>query len=585
MNEAGERLPYDHHRGTDPLLRPCGRWRTWIFLGVNIAAFAAVNLFWQYLATGRWFDLSMEAYHRALTAPLSEMFLRPLSIFNYPWMITISAVLLAVIIFVPIVTAVLYHELVAMIFVLIVAGVGHATVLAFFQAGGCILAARTRLRSDMPFIASLLGLSPLGIYLYVFATVPADSPAAMPLQRWILCAPVGIAVLLAILATAAVLALAKITRFRPGALWPVLLAMLAAAVIMFYSSVGADELEYSLIAEELTGPKAMFQTTALEKWRADHDAIGLNSHTLRSRIEEDLQQRKGALIRRCEAFLESYEDSDRAAAVLWVHARVQSLLLDEAAYAGGLVKYSSTFTPADSRQTWRRLAEEYRGTPHAALALWRLGELAMRRGDAARADELLHDAAEQLRDLLARTADRFRADETSRMFAVAPDIPAQCNYEHYEDALLCVERLIWLMAQNNVLTDKRSAAALADYLKLNSQATDYLNRLEELAGRYENTEMGDNLKLAVAQGTADRHQRAQMLIQLAENKTTDAAIEANFALGRLAMNTAQWPELQLIEKLKRPEEYLKAIIAARDNPWQRRSASLLALIVCPKKRP
>jgi len=263
------------------------------------------------------------------------------------------------------------------------------------------------------------------------------------------------------------------------------------------------------------------------------------------------------------------------------------LLVDGAAYERGVVKYNLAFTTVESGETWRRLAREYPGTPHAALGAFRLGELAMRGGRAAEADELLHNAAEQLRALLAAEArpGGRRPEGASRMFASAPDIPAQRNYEHYEGALLSVERLIWLMAENKVLSDKRSAAALADYLTLNPQATTYSERLAELAGKHEGTEMGDNLKLAVAQATGDHHQRAEMLIQLAENKTTDAAIEANFALGKLALKTAQWPELQLIEKLKKPEEYLKAIIAARDNPWQRRAASLLAWRPDQPKRP
>ena len=591
MTEPTDQTGHDAPRSAAPLLRASGRVRTGIVLAVTLIGFAAVNAFWQYLVTGRWLDVSAAAYRRGLTTPLSEMFIQPLSIFNHPWMIVVSAMLLAAVMIVPILIAVLYHDLLAMLFVLVVAGIGHTTVLAVFLAGGCVLAARTRLRRDIPFLATLLGMAPLGVY---FASGVAGFPAPQPLQRWILSAPVVAAVLLAIVAAAAVLSLARLMRFRPGVLWPVLAVLLAGPMAIFYTKVGADELQYAVIANPLAGADALFESMTLEDWRKDNQAEGLNRYTLKTALAEDLDLRKRRLIQQCQRFLAVHAQSDRAAAVLWIEAQAHSLLLDEAAYEAayeeseeaGLVKYSAMFPLPASRATWQRLGQEYPGSPHAALAGWRLGELALRAGQVKQADERLQAAVGRLQALLADVAARRRGRQPATVFAPAEAVPAQRDHQYYEKALLAVERLAWLMEQNDALGDPKNAEALAAYLNLNPRAADYAERLAELAGRYESTRMGDNLKLAVAKATPNHYQRAEMLIALAENKTSDAAIEANFALGNLAMKTAQARVLSLIEKLREPEEYFKRVIDARENPWQRRAHDRLAWLAAqPKQAP
>jgi hypothetical protein len=577
---------YDHHRGSDPLLRPARRWRKITFLSLDFIGFAGVCVFWQYLATGRWLDLSVEAYRRGLTTRLSDVFAEPLSIFAHPWMILVCGMLLAAMFFLPIVMAVLYHEFYAMLMVLMVAGIGHLMGLALFQAAGCILAARTRLRSDMPFVATLLGMLPLGAYVYLFAFAVTDSPAALPLQRWILCAPVALAAMLSILGAAGVLALTKLTGFRPGVIWPVLVVFLGVPVAVFCTQVGPDELDYAVVAQPLAGPDSLLESVTLENWCNQNNAQGLNHHTLRNRITGDLEDRRGRLIDGCERFLAKYPRSDRASAILWVAAQASSLTLDEAAYNGGLVKHRASPPSASSRPFWLRLAEEYPGSPHAALAGWRLGELALRARQTKDAYEQLHTAADRLRALLADGIDATEEQEPGQMFSSMRAIPAERNLEYYENALLDVERLVWLMEQNGVLEDARSAEALSAQLALDPSSPDYGERLARLAGLYEDTNMGDNLKLAVAEATSDPYQKATMLIALSENQLTDAAIEANYALGRLAMKTAEAPALPLLTKLKSPDTYFKAVIAARDNPWQRRAAARLAWLAArPRTHP
>jgi len=192
---------FDHHRGAVPLLRPAGLERTALTVTVSLAAFAVVNSLWHYLGTGQWVDLSGGAFRDDLSGPLGQSFLQPLSVFSYPWMILVDGLLLGAIVFVPLTVAVLYRLIVAAVFVLVVALVGHAPVLAIMLAAGCLLATRTRWRSDKPFLAALLAMAPVAVYLGVFSSWGLDIGLA-PVQRVVLLAPVAAALVAAVAAVA-----------------------------------------------------------------------------------------------------------------------------------------------------------------------------------------------------------------------------------------------------------------------------------------------------------------------------------------------------------------------------------------------
>jgi len=561
---AGE--AYDHHKGSAPLLRPTNRWRTGLFLSINLAGFLLVNAFWLYLSSGKWADFSPAAYHRSLATPLGQVLIRPLSVFTHPWMILVLGLLLGVVV----------RLLVAGAFVSIIAVFGHAPVLAVAVGIGCLLAARTPLRSDMPFLAALLGLLPVAVYLYLFAFLGTDA-AALAGQQLVLSLPFFVGGVGAILSAAVVLALARVTGFRPGAIWPVLAVLLAAPAAMFYTRIGVDELQYALISDELAWSDEIFSPVLLRDWRLRHDAAGLTLAKLKVRIEGQLAQRRHELARRCEAFVARFPASRRVPAILWLQAQALSLQL----HAPGLeletpvVRFSASYPSQASAEIWRRLVTEYGQAPHAALARVRLGVMALRARQVDRAEKLLREAIRQLRSELSSMVNRrARATEFS-LFFPPPQQPPQA---YYSEMLLAAERLIWLIERNDLLTDPPAAEATAAYLQANPHQLDYRQRLGRLAETYEGTKMGDNLKLAVALATPNLYERAEMLILLAEDERTDSAIEANYHLGHLALRTREAPALGLVEKLKSPREYFQLVVAAPKNPWQELAAFHLAAL-------
>ena len=580
---GGKRQDRPGGRGT--LLRRTGRWRRWLNPAAALAAFAAANAFWTYLATGRWTQFSRAAYTRDLGTPLQETFLAPLNVLTHPWMIAVHGLLLGAVILAPIMVTVLHRRLLGAAFVIVVGAIGHAPVLAVVLAIGCLLVAQTPLRRDIPFLAALLGMIPVVLYLYLSVLISPRVVAALPIQRWAPLAPFVLAPVAAVLAAALVLAVAQWIGFRPSAVWALLVVLPLVPAAIFYARIGPAELDYQLIAHRVGLDNELFPPIPREAWTARPEAAGLGEPELRNSAKDELEGHRRTRVEQCENYLRNYPRGRRAAEIAWLAAQCVSLRLNEPAYDAGTIRYDASHPPPESREKWRRLMKQYAGSPNAALAMWRVGRLALRSGQVEQADELLLAAAERLRQV----RDEHRANPAAPPAAVFHKPRAIPSRQYYARALFSVERTLWLMAQNNVLEDPNSAEALAAYLDTSPiamSADRYLHQLSVLAGRHESTRLGENLKLAVARAMPDLRRRAQQLVLLADqNDDLDAAVEANYELAQLAL---QEPQLQKRKDVRSPREYFEIVKAAPPSPWTPLAAECLRLLrptTQPKERP
>lgn len=565
---------YNPHRGSLPLLRQTSSLRGVLFVILTLAGYVALNAFWQYLSTGQWFDFSVDAYRRDATVLLSQTFLYPLSVLHYRWMLLVGSMVLAGMILVPVIVAVLYRLWLAFVFVLVVAAVGHSPALALALVGASLLAAYTPLRSDAPFLAFLLGLVPLVVYLAVVSIL--TSPPPLPLQRWVPFAPFPAAIIVAVVGAAAVLSLARLTGHRPGVIWPVLATLLAGPLLVFFSLIGPSELEYCLIVRRLDAGETLFRPAALEDWAQTSGARGLDPQRQMTLARGQLQGRTLEIMQQCQRFVDRYPSSPHAVELAWLIAHCQGLHLDERAFAAGLVQYRAVH-PLDSQaeqKAWQRLQQEYPSQPQVALAELRLGERACRDGDITTANRLLRMAIPRLATHVAAQQRRGEGHQEERIFSPMPVLP---SLAHYRQALFEARRLIWLIEENSCLHDPRSARALAEMLSVSPYDADRYARLCSLAGKHEQTPLGDNLKLAVALATPDVYERVQALILLTGDKQdSDAAIEASYELGQLAAAPALAPALSLLQDLRAPQWYYNVVRSARPNPWQTAAEERLA---------
>ena len=540
---------------------------------VNLAGFAVVCALWQYLATGQWTDFSLSAYAGDLKSPVGQAFIQVLGILRYPWMILVTGLLLGATVFVPIIVAVLYRLRFVVLFLILVAAVAHAPALALVTALGCMLAARTQLRSDMPFVAALMGMLPVAGYLYILGFMGVDTVAVVPLQRWVLYAPFVISIVAAVLAAAAVLSLARVTRFKPGVIWPVLALTLAGPLAAFYTQVGSDELAYCLLARRLAPGTSDFEPMAVSDLKADPATRGHTRQTLRDYVADKLKTKRGNLVNDCGKFVARYPRSRRAPEVLWMQAHCISLRVDHQAYEAGMVKYTSRHCQPEAEGAWQQLVKDYGGATHAALGRRRLGELAMRNNNPLRADELLRTAAAGLVEAVAAT-EAPPPGKVGGIFLPRMALPAD---GHYENALFETQRLVWLMETNEVLKDKKCAEALAAYLSEDPNRLEYRQyhqNLKWLAAEYGRTALGDNLRLAAARTNADQASAARTLLDLAR-ADTDVTIEANYELGQLALRSQL---RQQVKQIKEPRTYFQRVVDGTVSPWQRLAIKCLAAL-------
>jgi len=562
--------------------------RAWACLAMCLAGYAGACAFWRYLASAQWVNFRPEVFYRDLTVPLGEIFRHPLDVLTYPWMILVLGLGLGLLVLVPLILAVLYRPTIAVPLILSLMLLGHMPVLALAVGVGCALAGRAKFRQETPYLALALGLLPTAGYFALSATASMDTSVVLPLQRWVLYAPLLIGFLSTAALAALLLGLARLAGYRSLAVLPVLTAFLAGPALLFYLEIGADELSYAVIVNQLQPSGSIFDDEALKPWSRRHDAEGLSQQALAERVWEDLRARRDVLDDSCRRFLKRHAASPRRPAILWLRAQAASLQLDEVALTGGLIKCSPTFALQESAQAWQELLKTCPASPQAALADRELAELALRQiahgadanTQARIADEHLHRAAEALKAMVSSDSGQAAIDKRARreMFFQPAEVPSR---DYYRGALEAVEQLAWLMSRNNVLNDPNAAEALGAFVDINPKLPDYAPRIGQLlsdpAKARESTNLGDNIKLAVALQTPNVYERAEMLMALAKDERTDAAIVANFELGKLAMRTAEAPNInQLVKGLKTPEKYFRIVIAAPENPYQRKAAELLA---------
>ena len=576
----------DTPRGRRPLLRPTSPLRTTIFMVVNGLVYAGVCAFWRFLGTGRWLNIDLSAMWRGTIAPF-EALSRPLDVPHHPWMILVFGLLLGVIVVTPIIVAVLYRLRLSLGFLILAAVVGQLPVIAFAAGWGCLLAANTRLRSSLPILAGLLGLIPVLVALWLLNSLgmllPADT-ASQPVWRWLLYMPFFVAHVAAIAVLAIVLALARVSHYRPGIIWPVLLVLLATPVGLFHVQVGNDELQFALLRQMspsgwLLPTDALFPDRPTDRLRKADSGAGLTDAMLLQRADEELHLFRRDLLSFCSDFVERFPMSPRAPEALWIQAQCYSLRSDPAAIETGWVRSTAQRVSIDAEPTWRMLAKRYENSPQAAVARLKLAELALRQRHVAEACEALTAADAVLSETAAAVAERSGRPETPSLF------PAPVAYPSYSYYVACLDRiryLLWLIDRNDVLDKRVSAEALAAWSRVDPADPDAAVQYVQLGETFLASDLADNLHLAAALASSDLYSRAEMLLTLTDaDPLTDAGIEACFELGRLVMDT---DSTRLPASCQPAEVYFRRVIDTAPNPWQPRAAERLVQLAPPEAK-
>lgn len=592
--------PKIHPTGRQPLLHPASFARTTLFISITLVAYVLTNACILYLSSGQWVSTSVADFGREFSRSLGDVLVNPLNVFTHPWLLLVFGLLLAAEIVVPLLVACLYPLRFCIPFLLFVVGLAQAPVLALFLTAGCLLVGRTKLRSNSPVLALLLGLLPVSVYLYFSSS---RSPIiTQPMQQFVLYVPFLIAGLGTIVAGVTVLIIVHLLRYRPGAVWPVLVVLLAAPGWLFYRYIGPDELAYAVIADRLTLSESVFPDQTRQQWR-QLAPRGLSDEELARRIETDLRRRKREVLADCEEFARRFPRSRRLSSVLWIQGITQDTQLNRRAYAAGLVQYYDSFplsdptTAADdSRQSWQQLADLFRGDVRAGFAHWRLALLELRNGRPGEAMALLDEAAGMLADTKQPAPSVSPNDSPwAVLFSDDDGIPSRGYLLRTADE---VNILRWRIRTSRAVEDPAAAQALGlftamDPLQMScAEYRERITQLEETRAHmpdgtvilnpdgspvlYKQTGMAGHLALDKAMSVDSAVERAGHLLQL-QDRLGEASVAALFELGRLATQVKGTPGLAMLP-LDRPVEYFRRVAAVEDNPWQEKAREQVRLL-------
>jgi hypothetical protein len=538
--------------------------RAGALLLVNLILFCGLCVFTHWLHMASALDFSPAAYYEPLqfwgsqTQNLYDFILFPISVDQTPIHGVVIGLLFAAIVAVPISVSILYRFHNALPFVAAVLVFAHLPWMALTLVGSCVLAAVRPFRMSFRFGSALVGMLPVLLYLYLATRGPGDPLAASisPERKLLLAGPWLLAILGACTMMAAIIFIARLVNYRPGAVAPVIAVMFATPAILFHAYVGVDELHYRVL-ESKYGPRSErfepvqdatdtilallhhWTTPGVDReprrsallaiWSADpEEQFGLKQRISR-RLLLDLMDDRREAFEACKNFIADHPTSRYVPNALFMQARALDTRLDERTLVGESAQRElyTGFPHVESEPIWTNLLKQYPNSPLAIAARLRVAQLRLRKGDA--------DGAVAALTPPPVSADSARGPDTQpgeRPLLHTQPPEASLGFEPDQD-LFEAARLRELILANRD-DPQYGIAPLQALAGLDPHRRGYRDQLQRLAHQYRDSLLVDNLVVRWASATSDRTERAAKLLACsARFPTGDALPEAMFELADL----------------------------------------------------
>lgn len=590
------------------------RIRATVLLSINLILYCGLCVFTYWLHVGRPFSFTLRDYLEPLrlwgapTQNLYDFILFPISVDQTPTHGVVIGLLIASIVAVPISVSILYRFKFSLPFVAAVLVFAHMPWMAITLLGSCVMASVRPFRMEFRYGAALLGMLPVLLYLYLATRGSSDPLTASlsPERKLLLTAPWLLAILAACVMMAVIVFIARIVNYRPGAVAPVMAVMFATPAILFYASVGADELFYRVI-EWKYGPRSELfepvqdasgriielvqrwlnapslrqpqQEALLAFWSDDPTGrTSLRQQVVRQFLLELVDERARARVA-CAEFIADHPTSRYVPCALFIQGWALDTRLDERALVGEQkqrVLYTD-FPHTESEPVWSNLLAQYRDSPLAVAARLRVAQLRLRRGDAPGALAALAPRAAAIPEPVAAIEGR-----ETRSFLRPQPPESTLGYEPYRD-LFEAQRLRELI-EANAADAKYGVAPLQALLSLDPHRPRYREQLQRLIDEYPECLLRDNLVVRWSATAPDREQRAGLLLAcIARFPQGDALPEALFERADMEVQLLgpENPEFRArgIERLRR--------IAAEfaGTCWGQRARERLVILEEPPTQP
>jgi hypothetical protein len=534
-----------------------------VLLAINFLLFCGLCVFTHWLHVAKPFEFTWQSYFEPLrfwgeqTQNLNDFVLYPVSVERTPMHAVVLGLLVASIVAIPISVAMLYRFIFALPFIAAVFVFAHMPWMAITLVGCCILAAVKPFRLSFRFGAALLAMLPVILYLYL-ATRPTPeqmSAFASPDQRMLLAAPWVLAILAACAMIGVILLIARLVKYRPGPVAPVIAFMFATPAVLFHLYVGFDEVSYRVLETEY-GPRAprfaanpekdirdrileMYggEPTAAEQLVAIFYGRPAARLAFFERLTQNLRQelltKRREASKACARFIADHPKSRYVPNVLYMQAWILDVRLDERKLLppSGLPRLElySEFPHVQSEEAWLPLLNRYPDSPLSVAGRLRLAQLHLRRGDVERSVELLRECEAWAR---AADADGTATQPTRSTLLRGTDPLASLGFD--VEPYLAEARRWQDLISSNRFDPIYGATPLEKLAGLDPHRPNYRAQLLHLANTVRDSLLYDNLIVLWAASEHDRVRRAELLSGIIREFTTgDAVAEALYRLAEL----------------------------------------------------
>jgi len=539
------------------------RVRALLLLLFNFLLFCGLCVFTHWLHVGRLFDFRVASYVEPLrfwgpqTQNLYDFVLFPINVTKTPVHAIVIGLLLASIVAVPISVAILYRLLSAVPFLLAVLLFAHLPWMAVTLAVSAVLATVPPFRMKFRYGSALLGMLPVLVYLLLATRGPREplSAAMSPQDKQLLTGTWLLAVLAACTMMAVIIFIARLVKYRPGAVAPVMTVMFAAPVLLFRSYVGVDELYYRVLEAEY-GPRSprfesvqdagprMFELLQnwarmdLEPERARAALLALFNdpgelRALKNRITQrflvDLMNDRQAAYEACREFIADHPTSRYVPCVLFIQARAMDMRMDERVLAeNGRRELYADFPHPGSEPLWTSLLTQYPDSPLAAAARLRVAQLRLRAGDV--------DGALGVLTTRAVPDGKPVTSEPARPLALLRTQPPEASLNFDPDPDLFEAWRLRELIEANRDDARYGNEPLQALARLDPHRPRYREQLLHLAERFRDGLLHDNLVVRWALAARQREERGALLLAcIARFPSGDALPEALFARADLEL--------------------------------------------------
>lgn len=537
-----------------------------------VVVFVAACMFWLRILSGTILSTDLPGLFSSELFWLGHYVVEPLSIYEYPWQISVLGLLMGIFAAGPVVVSQLLSFRYSVPMILAVIFVARLPLFGVVLVISCIAAACRPLRFRSRFIAIALCLTPQLIYWGIFGS----SEIVDPIQWGFLLAPWFCAWLTGLAIAGIVLGVGHFTRYRPGLIWLACGVVLLAAFWTFHSMIGFAELDYRLYVagnnpeeapefhdhevsgmidkamdDEETKPfrVAFFYPTEKVMLRGalkNDIAIQLGHDRwpgwLKVPDELDYQTKRQWLLGQYDTFIDQRPKSERVAIALYYKAMLMEYSPDIRLFERSeLLHFYCDHPHAENLAIWHKLFYEFSQSAESLEARWRIAVHQAGRGEFEKALELCQ-VAEFLLTEHQETIEVQAKDEKLLTMFRRPSRTVMTLHK-LQELRAKLQRLMVLISRQNFTDEDESKLRLGQFVVLNPYSRDYLQNLDKLLdGTKENDPLRDNIELAKVMLTVDAQRRAEQLKGLAEKyANVDGGIEALYELGML--NIRLWNEV------------------------------------------